>query len=243
MAIDHALAEASCAGEGVVRFYGWAPPTVSFGRNEPAEGLFDLEAAEREGIAFVRRPTGGRAVFHHDELTYAVVCPLRAFGGIRKAYHKINEGLLEGLRRLGVAVQLADAPARALPPDAGPCFRDPAGGEVTAEGRKLIGSAQTRIGTALLQHGSLLLGGDQQAITRLRVASPEEGEEGGVGSATLDGLVQPRPPLDKLMSSLTDGLAAVLGGTWADGCASEEEMRLADEHVTLYRSGGWTWRR
>lgn len=240
MARDHALADASRAGEGVVRFYGWAPPTVSFGRNEPAAGLFDTEAAEREGIAFVRRPTGGRAVVHHDELTYAVVCPLRALGGLREAYHSINEGLLEGLRRLGVSVQLADAPQRALPPDAGPCFRDPAGGEVTADGGKLIGSAQTRIGAALLQHGSLLLGGDQLALDRLRVGPSESS---GAGSATLDGLVQPRPSPTDLVSSLTAGLASVLGGEWADGCASQEEERLADEHAALYRSDGWTWRR
>lgn len=240
MAMDHALADASCAGEGVVRFYGWAPPTVSFGRNEPAEGLFDLKAAEREGIAFVRRPTGGRAVLHDDELTYAVVCPLRAFGGLRMAYHRINEGLLEGLRRLGVSVQLAEPSTRALPPNAGPCFRDPAAGEVTAEGRKLIGSAQTRIGTALLQHGSLLLGGDQRWLGRLRV-HPEAGGE--VDSGTLDGLVQPRPSTRDLVGSLTEGLAAVLGGEWTDGCASEEETRLADEHVALYRSDEWTWRR
>ncbi len=77
MARDHGLAASLRSGEGVLRLYQWDLPTVSFGRNEPAKGLYLEEMAKKEGVAFVRRPTGGRAVLHHQELTYALVFPGR----------------------------------------------------------------------------------------------------------------------------------------------------------------------
>lgn len=240
MSLDHALALASAAGEGVVRFYQWNPPTISFGRNETTEGVFDRRRAAHEGIAFVRRPTGGRAVFHDDELTYAVACPVRALGGLRAAYHSINQGLQNGLRLLGVPVTLAEAPPRELPPDAGPCFRDPAGGEVVVAGRKLVGSAQTRIGSALLQHGSILLAGDQAAIDRLAVGP--RGDD-ATGATTLCEVLDARPSIDDLVASLTEGLRSVLGGEWVRGATSNDEFQLADEHAEQYRSEAWTWRR
>src|SRR5690606_669373 len=103
------------------------------------------------------RPTGGREVLHDRELTYAVVVPLRAFGGLRALHRLVNGALVEALRSLGVAADLAPPDGRALRPDAGPCFGGPAEGEVTVGGRKLIGSAQVRVGGAVLQHGSLRL--------------------------------------------------------------------------------------
>ena len=167
MALDHALAEAVSPGRGVVRIYRWAPPTVSFGRNEPALGLYDKNAATAEGLSFVRRPTGGRAVLHADEVTYAVAVPVGAFGGLRDTYLQINRGLIGGLARGGLQVEMAEG-AAALPPDAGPCFQAPASGEVMSGGRKLVGSAQVRMGRNLLQHGSVILRGDQSVLDRLR---------------------------------------------------------------------------
>ena len=83
MARDHALAEELEAGHAVLRLYRWDRPTVSLGRNEPGK-CYDTDRARECGIPFVRRPTGGRAVLHSDELTYAVVAPLRALGGLRQ---------------------------------------------------------------------------------------------------------------------------------------------------------------
>ncbi|MFC1791226.1 octanoyltransferase, partial [Gemmatimonadota bacterium] len=106
MARDHALALKLLPGEGVLRLYGWDPPTVSFGRNEPGRGLYLEDCAREEGVAFVRRPTGGRAVLHHQELTYALVFPVGAFGGLKRSYRLINQGLLAGLEGLGAGVEL-----------------------------------------------------------------------------------------------------------------------------------------
>src|SRR5688572_13446267 len=158
MAIDEALlGQAVQSGGAFLRLYRWNPPTLSFGRNEPVAALYDEAAIARRGIAVVRRPTGGRAVWHDQEVTYAVAAPIAAFGSLRTAYCVIHTRLAEALRGLGVDPVLApDRPP--IRPSAHPtsCFAAPAGGEVLAGGRKLVGSAQVRRRDAFLQHGSIL---------------------------------------------------------------------------------------
>lgn len=237
MARDHALAHGLEGSEGVLRLYRWDPATVSFGRNEPARGRYVEELAREEDVGFVRRPTGGRAVLHDRELTYALVFPRDAFGGLKVSYRLINQGLLAGIRRLGAAAELAVASGPSLPPDAGPCFRQPAEGEVAALGRKLIGSAQVRIGEAVLQHGSIILEGNQDRLRRLRV-------DGSVipPPATLRELLGIVPALDALSEGLQAGLAAVLGGEWVGDAFREGEERAAERLEAHYLDPEWTWR-
>jgi lipoate-protein ligase A len=237
MARDHALALHLGPGEGVLRFYRWDPPTISFGRNEPAQGRYHREKAREAGVAFVRRPTGGRSVLHHRELTYALVFPLGAFGGLKAAYRRINRGLLTGIQSLGAAAELAAPSGRSLPPDAGPCFRQPAEGEVTAVGRKLIGSAQVRVEGSVLQHGSLILDGDQSLLKELR------GDEEEVPPpATLQGLLGRVPETTELAQALEEGLAMVLGGRWSHGSFRSHEEMAARELEAHYCDESWTWR-
>jgi lipoate-protein ligase A len=238
MALDHALAECASDGCGVVRFYAWAPHTISFGRNEPAEGRYDRSAACAEGLAFVRRPTGGRAVLHAHEVTYAVIVPVHALGGARAAYRLIHAGLVGGLRALGVSAGVA-ADGVALAPDAGPCFLAPAPGEVLAGGRKLVGSAQVRIRGALLQHGSVILRGDQARLARLSGGEPET-----KAPASVEGeLGRPVEPAE-LRDALAGGLRLALGGRWAEGDYLPPEIRRADElEDERYARDSWTWRR
>ncbi|HEV8304276.1 MAG TPA: hypothetical protein VGQ25_04905 [Gemmatimonadales bacterium] len=170
MAIDEALlAEADRTGKAFLRLYRWNPPCLSLGRNELA--------IERPEIAVVRRPTGGRAVWHEHEVTYAVAAPISMFGRLRDAYRAIHERLAAALRSLGVDAKLADGPDRADRPDRPGrrlCFASVAGGEILAQGRKLVGSAQVRRDRALLQHGSILLDGSQEVVGEL---SREHGAE------------------------------------------------------------------
>jgi lipoate-protein ligase A len=238
MALDHALAECLEPGEGVVRFYGWAPPTISFGRNEPSRGRYDLAEASREGFDFVRRATGGRAVLHDDEVTYAVVAPLGALGGLREAYQAINRGLVVGLQGLGVAAALEEGGA-VLAPDAGPCFQVPAPGEVTVGGRKLVGSAQVRLGRALLQHGSVILGGDQSAVTRL-----SGGREDPAPPAAVNDLADAALSAEAVTDALVGGMRLALGGSWAEGAYRSGEVEAADRlERERYATEEWTWRR
>ena len=158
MAMDEALLEeVACHGGAYLRFYRWDPPTLSLGRNQP-NTFYDLP--------IVRRPTGGQAVWHEHEITYAVVTPIALFGSLRNAYCEIHTRLAKALRALGVEGVLAPAhpPIR---PAAHPasCFASPVGGEILVQGRKLVGSAQVRRGDAFLQHGSILLDGSQQRVS------------------------------------------------------------------------------
>ena len=102
MAVDHALAACLNPGEAVFRLYRWSRPTVSFGRNEPARGRYDLAAGRAAGIDFVRRPTGGRAVLHDRALTYAAILPLTGPGGLSATYALTNRGLVQALWSVGV---------------------------------------------------------------------------------------------------------------------------------------------
>ncbi len=242
MALDHALAAGLGQGQAVLRLYAWERPTVSFGRNEPARGLYSTDEAARLGVDYVRRPTGGRAVLHGAELTYAVVAPTRAWGGLRDAYRLINQALAEALHALGAPVTLAGE--RATPSvDAGPCFQSPAGGEVTAHGRKLVGSAQCRIEGALLQHGSIILAGDQGLLVRLSEGPDEKSVEEHDPPATLSELVG-SVSRDEVAESVARAMRATFDGEWVDGECSREELAAAEKLAAdRYGKAEWTWRR
>ncbi len=167
MALDAGLLDGVASGTAppTVRFYGWSPPCLSLGRHQPA-GAVDLRFCRREGIDVVRRPTGGRAVLHHLEVTYAVVAPVDGTvlpAAVQGAYRRIAGALVDGLRVLGVEAELAGESGNGplpRPTEAIPCFRIPAGGEIVVRGRKLVGSAVRIRGGAVLQHGSILLDWD-----------------------------------------------------------------------------------
>src|SRR5437016_3874852 len=165
MAIDAALLDRA-NGEGLsfLRLYRFDPPCLSLGRNEPA-ARYDHTEIARRGLDVVRRPTGGRAVWHEHEVTYAVAAPIATFGGLRAAYHAIHTRLAAAIRTLGVTATLApNAPTARPPVRLSSCFATPVGGEVLVAGRKLVGSAQVRKRSAFLQHGSILLDGSQEMV-------------------------------------------------------------------------------
>lgn len=240
MAIDEALLlRARRTGETVFRVYGWAAPTVSLGRNQPARGCYDLEVARARGIDFVRRPTGGRAILHHREITYSVAGPVSAFGSLRESYRAINRLLLEALRTLGIDAREAESSSRAPAPSLTPCFDTPVAGELVAGGRKLVGSAQVRDGDALLQHGSILVADDQHLLAELLVRA------------------KPAPP-PATLRALTGRLVTIeeFAGTLASAVEAEEGLALRplepDESLlddvrslvrTRYALADWTWRR
>ena len=238
MSLDQALLDAAEArGVGVLRLYRWDPPCLSFGRNEPALRRYDRSRIADLGLSVVRRPTGGRAVWHADELTYAVACPAAWFGDLRTAYRRIHEMLAEAIAMLGLAPTLAAAPGVAQPVDAGACFAAPAGGEVLVGGRKVVGSAQVRQGSAMLQHGSVLLGGTQRQVAAVSVGAPAPEGETSLGAA-LGRVVT----FDEMASAIE----AVSGAARADEPAGTECSAIrsaAAAHELQFRSDSWTWRR
>lgn len=151
-------------GSGVrLRIYGWSPPALSLGFHQPASSV-DEAALTRRGFDLVRRPTGGAAVLHADEITYAVTAPL-GLPGLGRSVLEIHGGIADALatafRSLGVAVDFGgDGVPREFA-----CFAGAGGHEMTLDGRKLVGSALRRGRTAFLQHGSILRGEDHLDLT------------------------------------------------------------------------------
>ena len=157
MATDEALLDRVLRSRGAfLRLYRWDPPTLSIGRNQP------LDAIGQRNVPIVRRPTGGQAVWHEHEVTYAVAAPIATFGSLRHAYREIHTRIAMALRSLGIDAVLAGHRPTVQPSNRPTsCFAQPAGGEILVQGRKLVGSAQMRRGEAFLQHGSILLAGSQ----------------------------------------------------------------------------------
>jgi lipoate-protein ligase A len=235
MAIDTALLERAEAGERWVRLYAWEP-TLSFGRHEPVERRYDAESIAALDLAVVRRPTGGRAVWHAEELTYAVAAPADELGSLQEAYHQVHQWLRDALRALGAAADLAPR-GRAAGVDAGACFASPAGGEVVVGGRKVIGSAQLRQGIAMLQHGSILLDGDQSMVARVT-----RGDTPGDGSMTLRQAAGRPVSWEETAAAVGESVRAAWGKPALPGPdLIEQLLARAAAASTRFRSERWTW--
>jgi lipoate-protein ligase A len=236
MALDHAMADTASPREALLRFYGWSSPTISLGRNQPAAGRYDLDRVRGLGIQFVRRPTGGRAVLHDHEVTYSVVFPARELGGLRRAYRLINEALVAGLALLGVQAGLAASTLARRRPSLRACFDGSAEGEVVVGGRKLLGSAQARIGGTVLQHGSLLLSGDQALLAQATGVPLEH------APVTLSELVDPVPAHDEVTDALARGFSEVVGTRPEPGVLDGALASRSLELSRRYNDPAWTWR-
>ncbi|MDZ7315937.1 MAG: lipoate--protein ligase family protein [candidate division KSB1 bacterium] len=173
MALDMAMTLAASRGETLptLRIYGWKVPTISLGYHQSEQDL-DLDRCREDGVDVVYRPTGGRAVLHQNEITYAVVLPpsSRYFSDhILTIYELISRCLVRGLRCLGAPVDFERkkrTPQFNGPDPAALCYASSAQYEIVIGNRKLVGSAQRRISNGVLQHGSILIGEEHLNITR-----------------------------------------------------------------------------
>jgi lipoyl(octanoyl) transferase len=239
MALDEAMLRTAADDDvTLVRLYAWETPSVSFGRNQRTVGIYSPERCAIAGVPAVRRLTGGRALLHGRELTYAVAAPVSRAATLRGGYDAINDLLLDALHRLGVPALRATPAVRLAPPGLAPCFETPATGELVLDGAKLVGSAQHRDARAFLQHGSILLDDDQGLLTALAEVP-----------------LPPVPPPATLRSRLgpvsleavADALAETLRETVTGTLDAVSDARLPAHHVELalsrYRDPLWTWRR
>jgi lipoate-protein ligase A len=178
MAVDEAILEHIHRGESLptLRLYAWDPPCLSLGHAQPFADV-DLERLQQRGWEVVRRLTGGRAILHTDELTYSVIAPAeepRVAGTVLESYNRLARALLAAVQELGLPVEIEEHAASAAAQSFNPvCFEVPSSYEITANGRKLIGSAQARRREGVLQHGSLPLCGDLRRITDVLVFADE----------------------------------------------------------------------
>lgn len=251
MAVDHAILDAIVEGASLptLRFYAWAPPCLSLGRGQPLADA-DQDACRAAGVDIVRRPTGGRAILHTDELTYSVSLlqsDPRAEGGVVESYRRLSEGLLEGLRRL--AVQAAQAVSRGSvdAADTAVCFETPADYEITVGGRKLVGSAQWRARGGVLQHGTLPLCGDLARIVDYMVLpDTEPGSQRRrlhFQALTLEEARGRRVSFAAATQALSAGFAQALDLALLPGeLTPSERARAAEVRDNVYAAPGWTAR-
>ena len=240
MARDVALqSRAARAGETVFSIYSWNRPTLSFGRNQPARGLYDLEKIRTAGIDVVRRPTGGRAILHHREITYSVTAPMDG-SSLHDTYSQFNRILQAGLATLGVPVVAAAGADRAEVPSVRPCFETPSKGELIAGGAKLVGSAQWREDGALLQHGSILVDDDQSSLLDLSVMPVENNRWSP--PASLHTLLGRAPDVAEVAKAMCDAVRSLEDDEVTE--LAEADIRAeALARVPQFLDEDWTWRR
>lgn len=216
MAVDEAILEAHRAGQAppTLRLYAFTPAALSLGYTQRAESL-DLAAWKRAGVSIVRRPTGGRAVLHADDFTYAVV----ASGlpdGVAASYCLIAKALAASLRRLGVDAELAPGSLNAARSEA--CFATATQADLCAAGKKLMGSAQVRRAGVVLQHGTLY---------RRHPADLGAGLLPAADVADLAGLLPTPPSREALAAAFAAGFAETLGVTLTPGKLTDAERNHA----------------
>lgn len=236
MAIDEALMAGVSSGKSppTLRFYGWDPACLSLGYAQKWT-VADVDACARNGWHIVRRPTGGRAILHIDELTYSVCVPdaePRVRGGLLASYRRLSDALAAGLEELGLTLARAQPGRENGNGEEGPaCFDRPSNFEITVGGRKLVGSAQARKKGVVLQHGALPLYGD---VTRIAQALAGDDarrariRDGLLDSATtLEANLGHRVSYDEVAARLARGFATALNLRLEPGDLSQWELENA----------------
>ncbi len=237
MAVDEAIMEAVGAqiAPPTLRLYGWRPPAVSLGYFQEVDESIDTEAIQGRGWDLVRRPTGGRAILHDDEVTYSVCVPqelLRHGSSVIKSYRELSRGIEAGLQLLGVVAQLGKQPAnhrasgRDLPAI---CFAQTARVDMTVDGRKIVGSAQVRRNGVILQHGSVPL--TLNPADHLAVMPPRDGTTGDRdlqrAVKTVSEAVGRPVSFSEVSSALIAGFNDALGIELGEAPLTTEERQMA----------------
>jgi lipoate-protein ligase A len=249
MALDEALLLTHEAGTTppTLRVYSWSAPTLSLGYAQSTATEVDRDACQRLGIIIVRRPTGGRAVLHDHEVTYSVVMPTALSDSssvLTEQYRQIGLALATALRHAGLTVHL-ERPHRQHPSQRSPaCFAALSRYELSATGRKLVGSAQKRRRHALLQHGSIPLTLDRQRLFAcLRVPPAQRAAliaEASTSMAAIHEVATAAISPAVLHQALRVGFATIFGVEVVPGTLLPEEQELAQElYTTKYTTSSW----
>lgn len=251
MALDEAVLEAVSAGDAppTLRLYAWQPACLSLGYAQPVADV-DLQALGEAGWELVRRPTGGKAILHTDELTYSVAGPAEhplLQDGVLASYRRLSAGLLAGLRRLDLLPEIhaSKNDSNGSNPI---CFQDPGAFELTVDGMKLLGSAQLRRARGVLQHGSLPLAGDIGRICKaLRYPGDAERERAAAAlrrrATTLKRATGEALEWEQAAEAMAHGFRIGLQLELAQGEPSAAELERAGQLVAeKYANPEWNQR-
>ena len=243
MAVDEAILRAMAEEKAgpTLRLYTWAPPCLSLGRGQPVDDA-DRGALRAVGYDLVRRPTGGRAILHIDEVTYSLIVPHddpRVLGSVVESYRRLSGALIRGLEHLGVPDIEADQRVDAGAEEGPVCFEAPSDYEITAGGKKLVGSAQMRAQGVVLQHGSIPLQGDIGRICPLLAQHPDP-DRVRVRATTVERAIGRRVDWREAAAAVIAGFGQALNLELSAGNLSEREQATA-ERLRREKYGTETW--
>jgi lipoate-protein ligase A len=236
MALDAAMAQSGAIAEPTLRVFKWQPDCISLGYHQNADEI-NLTKCREAGIDVARRPTGGRAILHAQELTYSVIIPAthKWFAILPlDIYRRLSEAIAAGLRYLGAAVNFA--PGEKLQVDGRPlrmaCFASAARNELLANGKKIVGSAQRRFRQGTLQHGSILLDAAHdklpEYLTGAEAVRAIERRRLQDHTTTLRQVCGRSVEFDETASALRRGFAETWQIDFYDGVVTPEENKLAE---------------
>ncbi len=262
MALDEVLLGRVAAGQSppVLRVYRWSKPSVSLGYHQKLERELNPTLCRSRGIDIVRRPTGGRSVFHDTELTYSIAAPGDTPGlgsSVSGTSAAVAGAIRMSLALLGV---FADKPknsktgtaARGAAGMRNPCFTSVSRNEVTAEGRKLVGSAQLRLpeGGAFLQQGSLLLANSQQVLAELKPGVMDKSQREELAKTlrlavtSLKDILGREVSYEETAACFRTGFAEFFGVELVESNPEPDELRMAEALAEKrYRGQDWLLRR
>lgn len=259
MAIDEAILTLHSEGKvpPTIRFYTWNPATLSIGYFQKAEKEIDMETVQARDLGFVRRPTGGRAVLHDQELTYSVVVSEnhpKMPSSVTEAYKVISMGLLHGFQELGLNAEMVslaneEEKEKYSSPGSSACFDSPSWYELVVEGKKVAGSAQTRQKGVILQHGSILLDMDVELLFSLLKFPSERVKQRMIDSfvqkaVTINEVSGRQVTLEEAIEAFYKGFASGLDLSLVAEPLTAEELALAEELAqTRYATHEWNFRR
>lgn len=251
MAIDEAIFRETIKNKRspTIRFYGWRPPAVSIGYFQDPQNEINLMQCRKDGVDVVRRLTGGKAVYHNDEITYSVVAGVQEDifpGDIYGAYKVISNCLIQGLAHLGIKAELAEA-GRAME-DAdlkACCFSIPSRNELLVSGCKICGSAQMRTKDGFLQHGSLLLSFDPVKTAGLILPAIKSQHLSKLGNSVtaINEEINADVDIGAICNALKKGFADVLGIEITEQSLTEAEIILKNELLKKYADPLWNMSR
>ncbi|PNV77415.1 MAG: lipoate--protein ligase family protein [Thermoproteota archaeon] len=230
MALDELLLNLATEIGPTIRFYGFSPSAITIGYFQRVEDAINLEEARKLGISFVRRMTGGGAVYHDEngEITYSVVLPARE--SVLESFKRICNGVVLTLRRMGIPAEFSPI------------------NDVVVNKKKISGSAQTRRFGFLLQHGTIMYGTDLNVMEKV-LLPPKKLAQKGLSSirdrvTTAEMELGRRISFDEILSYAIKGFSEALGDKLDE--VGLEELSIKDrirEIEAKYRSREWNWMR
>jgi lipoate-protein ligase A len=253
MAIDEAILQGVSAGVSppTLRLYAWLPPCLSLGYSQTVTDV-DQQLLHENQWDIVRRPTGGRAILHTDELTYSVIASdvnALVAGGVLEGYRRLSQGLVAALALLNLEVEIQpEIPIPEHQRENPTCFQVPSAYEILVRGKKLIGSAQMRRRGGVLQHGTLPISGDISRICEVLFFNNERARQRAAQqllerATTIEALVGTTVSWQQVAQTVVEGFTQALGLSFAPGSPTDLEITRAKELVqNRYDNPDWTER-